>query len=273
MFSGTNDHGGLQLLTNIIGEGNLLDYEDIDIARENIPVIETVLWASMIPMAWAMSNKDVHPFLMIYDDKKEKVRCDSLQTGSSFTSNKKVVVCVDGKALWLSNAFGNAQWCNRLDDDYSPVCSSNKFSTPPGIDQLAADGTNNSWGGLSVVDIVVSSVNSYKANGDKNGFELDTSKGSTINDLASNGIRAAGVFTLPICSEKEAFSNWAQATSDRPSDAGEGGDVEGGKKGYKNGAGREDRGGAGGRKEEERRASIGVRRSSLSRRGGAQGVN
>ncbi|OBT86910.1 hypothetical protein VE02_04384 [Pseudogymnoascus sp. 03VT05] len=219
MFSGTNDQGGLKLLTDIIGEGNLLEdgFQAIVNASMAISIMETVIWASMTPMAWAMSNKDVHPFLMIYDDKKEKVRCNILQTGSSFTSNKKVVVCVDGKAYWLSNASGDAQWCNRLDDGYSLDCSSSKFSTPPGIDQLAADGTNNPWGGLSVVDIVIGSVASYKANGDKNGFELDTSKGSTINDLASNGIRAAGVFTLPICSEKESFSNWAHATSDRPS--------------------------------------------------------
>jgi hypothetical protein len=154
----------------------------------------------------------------IYDDKKEKVRCDSRPTGKYFTSNKKVVVCVDGKAYWLSNASGNSQWCTVLDDGASPIgCSNNKFSTPPGIDQLAADGKNNPWGGLSVVDIVVSSVASYKANGSKNGFELDTSNGPAVSDLASNGTQAAGVFTLPICSEKEAFSNWAQATSDRPS--------------------------------------------------------
>lgn len=153
----------------------------------------------------------------IYDDKKEKVRCDSPPPEGFFTSNKKVVVCVDGKAYWLSNASGKAQSCVQ---DYQHVrfCSNNKFSTPPGIDQLAADGKNNPWGGLSVVGIVVSSVASYKANGDKNGFELDTSNGPAISDLASNGKRAAGVFTLPICSEKEAFSNWAQATSDRPSD-------------------------------------------------------
>ncbi|OBT91658.2 hypothetical protein VE01_10350 [Pseudogymnoascus verrucosus] len=218
MFSGTNDQGGLKLLTDIIGEGNLLEdsYQVIVDAAMAIPIMETVIWAFMIPMAWAMSNKDVHPFLMIYDDKKEKVRCDSPPPEGFFTSNKKVVVCVDGKAYWLSNASGKAQSCVQ---DYQHVrfCSNNKFSTPPGIDQLAADGKNNPWGGLSVVDIVVSSVASYKANGDKNGFELDPSNGPAVSDLASNGKQAAGVFTLPICSEKEASSNWAQATSDRPS--------------------------------------------------------
>jgi hypothetical protein len=66
MFSGTNDHGGLKLLTDIIGEGNLLedDYQVIVDAAMAIPIMETVIWAFMIPMAWAMSNKDVHPFLM-----------------------------------------------------------------------------------------------------------------------------------------------------------------------------------------------------------------
>lgn len=66
MFSGTNDQGGLKLLTDIIGEGNLLEdsYQVIVDAAMAIPIMETVIWAFMIPMAWAMSNKDVHPFLM-----------------------------------------------------------------------------------------------------------------------------------------------------------------------------------------------------------------
>lgn len=66
MFSGNNNQGGLQLLTDIIGEGNLLDngYGVIVNASMAIPIMQTVIWASMIPLAWAMSNKDVHPFIM-----------------------------------------------------------------------------------------------------------------------------------------------------------------------------------------------------------------
>ncbi|RDL39921.1 uncharacterized protein BP5553_04261 [Venustampulla echinocandica] len=208
MFSGSNDHSGMQLLLNMMDEGKLLDYTDIVKTSLAGPIIERILWAIMIPWAWSMSNAGIYPFIMISDDEGERNRCTNLETGKKYIADyEKVFVCVDGKSYWLVNVAGGAQVsCGYYDQDV--ICEDNYFSPLPGTDQLLTNGKNNPWGSLTIGDIVTSSINSYKANGNKPGFVLDMSKGSSVDELASKGVQAAGVFTLPICTREEAWYNW-----------------------------------------------------------------
>lgn len=116
---------------------------------------------------------------------------------------------MNGKPYWLVNAPGEAggyaESCVQQDQDQ--VCQDNQFPGPPGVDVL---GDYN----LSIDDLVTSSVNSYAANGNKNGFVIDLSKASTIDDLTTNSVRAAGVFTIPICTQEEAHMNWSIGPQD-----------------------------------------------------------
>jgi hypothetical protein len=64
LFSGNNDHDGLQLLGNFIDEGKLLDYDGIVQSDLAGPLIEKSLWATMIPWAWSLSNSAIHPVIM-----------------------------------------------------------------------------------------------------------------------------------------------------------------------------------------------------------------
>jgi hypothetical protein len=52
-------------------------------------------------------------------------------------------------------------------------------------------------------------VNSFNANGKKNGWPLiDATNNDQLNDIFNNGIRAVGVVQIPVCTAEEAFGNW-----------------------------------------------------------------
>lgn len=52
-------------------------------------------------------------------------------------------------------------------------------------------------------------MNTYKANGNKNGGEpADPSNSKTLSDLYDYGVRAPGVMRLAVCNADTAFHNW-----------------------------------------------------------------
>lgn len=61
-----------------------------------------------------------------------------------------------------------------------------------------------------------SSVNSFRANGNKNGYKAALDDEKTLSDMAENGVIAAGVINFPICSGKEASKNWFDGSEDNP---------------------------------------------------------
>ena len=59
-----------------------------------------------------------------------------------------------------------------------------------------------------------SAVAGYKANGNKNGWPVaDPTNTATLNNIYDNGIQAAGVVQIPVCSGKEATENWDNYSS------------------------------------------------------------
>lgn len=73
-------------------------------------------------------------------------------------------------------------------------------------------GALNPWqsGRLTVLP-PCSAVNSFRANGQKNGWPLiDASNDDQLNDIFDNGVRAVGVVQIPVCTADEAFNNWSK---------------------------------------------------------------
>jgi hypothetical protein len=122
-------------------------------------------------------------------------------------------VCVDGKVFYL---LSTSYWyrsgleicgtcdCISIDGTNCPsVCDEAicRFQPLPGAGQI--DG--KTWGSLTVQDIVIGSYNSYKANGNKNGYQLPSStadllKGAGDGELIfQHGVQSAGFFGLPVC--------------------------------------------------------------------------
>ena len=59
-------------------------------------------------------------------------------------------------------------------------------------------------------DLAISSIKAFRANGNMNGFKLNLNDRKTVDELFDEGIRTAGVTSLPMCTGKEAWYNWAQ---------------------------------------------------------------
>ena len=52
-------------------------------------------------------------------------------------------------------------------------------------------------------------MNTFNANGKKNGGTLaDPTNGDFISSVQDNGVQAAGIVTIPVCSAEEATKNW-----------------------------------------------------------------
>ncbi|KAK0117589.1 hypothetical protein ONS95_011925 [Cadophora gregata] len=172
-------------------------YGDSPISMED--QIYKAMVAQMIPIAWN-ANSDGSPFLMTSEDFGGK-GCDGIDPSKVISKdiNHASFVCIDGQGYWLLMAFVQSS-CDT--GNCQPDLALNKV---PGVAKL--DGSR--FGGLSLTDLATSSVNSFKANGNKNGWKIPDPATDTDSmwDIAENGVRAKGMFNVPICSGYEALSN------------------------------------------------------------------
>ena len=64
----------------------------------------------------------------------------------------------------------------------------------------------------------ISAVNTWNANGQKNGQPPITATGA-IGTLSNTDNTIAGLVTIPVCSAKEAFANWDAYSDGKPKSA------------------------------------------------------
>ncbi|GAB1317946.1 hypothetical protein MFIFM68171_08156 [Madurella fahalii] len=117
--------------------------------------------------------------------------------------------CYNNKLYYLVHTGGEAQGCQSQCGDVGcipqPHCKNNRFSMPPGIDEL---GTAE-YGYITVRDLIMGSVRTYERNGKRNGGPTaQISDKDTVYSLIDQDITAPGIVNIPICGPAEAFSNW-----------------------------------------------------------------
>jgi hypothetical protein len=67
----------------------------------------------------------------------------------------------------------------------------------------------NRWNGLIKEDFIVGAVNSWNANGQKNGWPTaNPSEASTFDDVFNLGVRTPGYVHIPVCDAETAWYNW-----------------------------------------------------------------
>ncbi|KAM0463941.1 hypothetical protein ACHAO4_000666 [Trichoderma viride] len=180
---------------------------------------QTPIYARLIPAAWSNNAGEGNTIgpqgLFVLDSG------DSCSSGSSCSSSvpshlsafltgdtaKNACFCDGGKMYYLALLKGGAQNCVAF-----PVeqCTNQTFSTPPGLDAL--DG--KAWGGLTLKKFIAGAVNTYKANGNKNGFKPSYNNPSIMASYISGDVTAPGGVAIPVCSAQEAFDNWyAESTT------------------------------------------------------------
>ncbi|KAI0868461.1 hypothetical protein GGS24DRAFT_482282 [Hypoxylon argillaceum] len=216
LFNGEDDN--IDLLGRIIAGGRLIPGDYSGHANQAGPLtppnatypeltlfVEKAFWGFTIPLGWQLSG--THGFVI-------ESGFDCGTSGNPLpnymTDNvaKATMYCYGptNQLYYVVGAIGDGQFCTG-----DGGCAEILFQLPPGLDQL--NGAN--YGGLTLDELVEGSVNTYRANNNKNGgTPPDIGNTGSINDLVDGQITTPGYVRLPVCSAKLAHHNWNLATAD-----------------------------------------------------------
>ncbi|QKX59188.1 uncharacterized protein TRUGW13939_06320 [Talaromyces rugulosus] len=180
---------------------------------------ETPLYAQVIPLAWSYDRGDppINPsgvFILDWetacktdDDCPDNI--DWLPNGAA----KRTCHCYKENMYFLVQLWGSAESPGSYP---SNTPSDNIFNEPPGLDDL--DGRK--WGGLTLVKFIEGSVNTYIANGRKNGytpdFKDDEIMQAYVDEASDHNAVAPGVVQIPVCPPREAWDNWDEVYHGNP---------------------------------------------------------
>lgn len=125
-------------------------------------------------------------------------------------------ICYDNRQYFLVGAAGEEQDCSSNDPGGiggSIGCQDRLMSQLPGTEELTG---GDAWGGLSKQDFAISSILSFQANGNKNGWGVaDPSQTSFYKgyDWDDNDMRRPGLSSIPVCGVAEVEANWQKFAS------------------------------------------------------------
>ncbi|KAB5549868.1 hypothetical protein GE09DRAFT_1128101 [Coniochaeta sp. 2T2.1] len=208
LFNGSDS--SVATLSNLFKDGKMLQngydlMSDLEIQE----VMSRALYVTLIPMAWSLS-KDIG--VVVIDARRPCGTVDPLSKNElSKEDSNASWVCHDNNMYFLIAADGEEQHCWQSNGPDAPVpnwdCLSNPFKLPPGLKAL--DGS--AWGKLTKEDFVKGAVNSFKANGSKNGGKAaNTVVGTdTVDNIQDMDVQAPGIVYIPVCTITEARKNWA----------------------------------------------------------------
>ncbi|KAK6499976.1 hypothetical protein TWF481_010333 [Arthrobotrys musiformis] len=155
-----------------------------------------------IPILWRRSKT----FAFIMDS---GANCDGrpLEKYLEDSTADKTGVCYEGRRYYLVHPQGEAQICKcqRLTDigPCQPACRDQKFSAPPGIDDLAR------FNGITKEDLVIGSVRTWLHRGKTNeAGRIDFNDNSVRRQLAEADLTTPGIIQLPVCGPDRAFQSW-----------------------------------------------------------------
>ncbi|KAH6848434.1 hypothetical protein B0I37DRAFT_432719 [Chaetomium sp. MPI-CAGE-AT-0009] len=210
LFNGEQD--SIKVLGSAMANGQLIEGhrveappKDTTASELNANVLKS-FYGFSIPALWGRSK--TYAFVLDSGD-----GCDG-NPASKYVSDdtaEKTAVCFEGRKYYLVHPDGDARpcECERTTDmgPYQTVCRDNKFSMPTGADAL---GDPNRFGGVSLEDLVIGSVRTWRKNGKVNGGGAadPVGDGTAREDMLDQGIRAAGFVRLPVCNGDRAFQSW-----------------------------------------------------------------
>ncbi|KAF7555590.1 hypothetical protein G7Z17_g2070 [Cylindrodendrum hubeiense] len=202
LFGGSPE--GLTQLGNMIsdasmfGDGWLLD------RAAHAKEVKRSINAFLIPLAWSYSPDVIYPWIATSD-----VPCDQdpgwndnnqywIQDGARDNGR----YCHEGRSYWLLMGRDRNTQCDSKTGDM--WCG--KFDSPPGFQALV----DHKYSDISLQNVVVGSINSKAANGDRNGLKVDVQAPGkeVLESYVDRGIEAPGIFNIPICPMEEAMENY-----------------------------------------------------------------
>ncbi|KAH7232750.1 hypothetical protein BKA59DRAFT_446239 [Fusarium tricinctum] len=155
---------------------------------------QKIVYTKMIPAAWKAAPGGYSPFILVSDSPCSSQAEGDLAGHIDDTTAAQTHVCYDNKIFYVVNPTWTNNRGNLVDW---------KLNSLPGgtYDNLSGD----EWGGVTLDDIVISSWDGYKLNGNKNGYQLPEDSdaidgnGNVGNLLFEAGVRTPGFSTMPIC--------------------------------------------------------------------------
>lgn len=191
--------------------GTIGDDDEGDLSAQSIEErVKKTIFADLIPRAWRLSNLLLGPFIL-----QTKQGCDETPKHVEVTEGR--TFCVDDSLYVLASTADPDSNCRQVGDFESCL---DDFKDLPGVDTL--DGS--AWGGLTVEDIVVGSVRTWKMHGEKNlgklsiddpaivkqldtinDFMLDDPESTFLDDFIAQDVRAAGVIDIPVSDQRYLF--------------------------------------------------------------------
>ncbi|KAJ5573986.1 uncharacterized protein N7459_008413 [Penicillium hispanicum] len=161
-----------------------------------------IMYAYTIPLAWNLTNSG--PFILDTetDCKNGKVDVSKNYNETYLGSGTFPSFCYKNRGYFLASAYAEkGQSCDSLSGD----CDYQSFYALDGVKDL--DGSQ--WEGITGENIINGSLNSYFANGEKNGgYSPNLSTKKEIQDIMDGTVTAAGVWNLPVCKGLTAQWNW-----------------------------------------------------------------
>ncbi|KAH6631034.1 hypothetical protein B0J18DRAFT_379787 [Chaetomium sp. MPI-SDFR-AT-0129] len=122
--------------------------------------------------------------------------------------------CVDGMRYYLVAPTGNPLACScpsdNTDGHECPIaCDHNKFSAPPGLDQLGGR-----FGGVTVEDLTTAAVRAWIAKGKDNDVDArDAMAQAALDDVMASDDAQVPFTNLPVCSADRALQGWTHTTA------------------------------------------------------------
>lgn len=166
LFNGSDSNN--KILHDMITDGKVLEagfQEDQLLVQQSI---EKAIYGYLIPQAWPLSNKDLHPFVVyvppflpptatarqaytIHSD--AQAPCGTVNPLSQWIDDKDAspnFVCYNGNEYYLMSVSDLSASCTDGGDGMGTSCTDNTFYPLPGVSDL--DGNN--WGGVTRDDFV-----------------------------------------------------------------------------------------------------------------------
>ncbi|KAF2676378.1 hypothetical protein K458DRAFT_468528 [Lentithecium fluviatile CBS 122367] len=193
LFSGSG--AGYDMLTALTKNGLALPItKDLDLGKF-VDEVQKIVYGKLVTIAWA--NLPTTPELIgnSMSDKDCVTTGDNLPSIISEDDAGKIAVCYEKKTFYV----GYPEWKGAprggklMDLKFTPLPGGTK-------DELSG---GDKWKGLSLEDIVVSSLNGWYANGGQNGYKTpDFNTQAEANSqklIGEDGVRTPGFLQLPMC--------------------------------------------------------------------------
>jgi hypothetical protein len=202
LFSGDQD--GLRTLTGLISDGKLIAGGVSGHPAEPPTTYNTTTFATLeasvamsffafaIPSLWSVSST----YAFIADS---GAACDTSDPLSAYMPSDDMTAsgyCYNNNMYYLVYPHESSNNDCVTNGDGIQTCGSYIFGAVPGIKSL--DGT---FGGITLADLIVGAVRTYKQNGEQNGGGIaDPANSGTLEDMWNQDITTPGYVTIPVCS-------------------------------------------------------------------------